>query len=95
MPPGHEKPDVSQLSIGYVAWDYKMAPGLAGIHRHTRDQWLRARQSIPIPIAIANPIAIPIPFSAIPQVRYNQKRLPIIRHFLARGTTVCVAMLNS
>ncbi len=81
---GHEKPDVSQLLTGYLAWVYKMAAGLAGIYRNARDQWLRARQSsliaiaIPIPmaipIAIAIPIPIPIPIPvAIPQIRYNQE----------------------
>ncbi len=80
MTPGHEKPDVSQLSIGHVAWVYKMAAGLAGIHCHARDQWLRGGQSIPIAISIAVPIAIPIaisipiPFSAIPQIWADPKQ---------------------
>ena len=51
---GHEKLDVYQLSISYVAWVYKTAIGLAGIHRHARDQWLRASQSIPLNIAEGN-----------------------------------------
>ena len=51
---GHEKLDVYRLSIGYVAWVYKKADGLSGKHRHARDQWLRASQSIPLKIAEGN-----------------------------------------
>ncbi|RLC09830.1 MAG: diversity-generating retroelement protein bAvd family protein [Deltaproteobacteria bacterium] len=51
---GHEKLDVYRLSIGYVAWVYKKADSLRGIHRHARDQWLRASQSIPLNIAEGN-----------------------------------------
>jgi four helix bundle protein len=51
---GHEKLDVYRLSIGYVAWVYEKSDTLAGIHRHARDQWLRASQSIPLNIAEGN-----------------------------------------
>ncbi|MBW2177572.1 MAG: four helix bundle protein [Deltaproteobacteria bacterium] len=51
---GHEKLDVYRLSIGYVAWVYKKADNLRGSHRHARDQWLRASQSIPLNIAECN-----------------------------------------
>ena len=51
---GHEKLDVYRLSIDYVAWVYKKADDLGGIHRHARDQWLRASQSIPLNIAEGN-----------------------------------------
>ena len=51
---GHEKLDVYRLSIGYVAWVYEKADGLSGKHRHGRDQWLRASQSIPLNIAECN-----------------------------------------
>jgi len=51
---GHEKLDVYQLSLAYVAWVYKQSAGLKGIHRHARDQWLRASQSIPLNIAEGN-----------------------------------------
>ena len=51
---GHEKLDVYQLSIGYVAWVYEKSGGLNGTHRHARDQWLRASQSIPLNIAEGN-----------------------------------------
>jgi four helix bundle protein len=51
---GHEKLDVYRLSIGYVAWVYEKADGLSGKHRHGRDQWLRASQSIPLNIAEGN-----------------------------------------
>ena len=51
---GHEKLDVYRLSIGYVAWVYEKAASLKGVHRHARDQWLRASQSIPLNIAEGN-----------------------------------------
>ena len=51
---GHEKLDVYQLAIGYVAWVFAEAKKLSGIHRHARDQWLRASQSIPLNIAEGN-----------------------------------------
>jgi len=51
---GHEKLDVYQLSINYVAWVYEKAEGLNGLHRTARDQWLRASQSIPLNIAEGN-----------------------------------------
>jgi four helix bundle protein len=51
---GHEKLDVYQLSINYVAWVYEQAESLNGLHRAARDQWLRASQSIPLNIAEGN-----------------------------------------
>ena len=48
---GHEKLDVYRLSIDYVAWVFAQSVELTGIHRHARDQWLRASQSIPLSIA--------------------------------------------
>ena len=51
---GHEKLDVYRLSISYVAWVYEKAKNLKGVHRPARDQWLRARQSIPLNIAEGN-----------------------------------------
>ena len=51
---GHEKLDVYRLSIDYVAWVFAQANELNGIHRHARDQWLRASQSIPLNIAEGN-----------------------------------------
>ena len=51
---GHEKLDVYQLSISYVKWVYIQAGKLTGTHRHARDQWLRASQSIPLNIAEGN-----------------------------------------
>ncbi len=50
----HERLDVYRLSIEYVAFSYRLAKGLAGIHRPARDQWLRAAQSIPLNIAVGN-----------------------------------------
>ena len=51
---GHEKLDVYQLAINYVAWVFQRAEKLNGAHRHARDQWLRASQSIPLNIAEGN-----------------------------------------
>ena len=51
---GHEKLDVYHLAIEYVAWVYEKAADLKGNHRHARDQWLRASQSIPLNIAEGN-----------------------------------------
>ena len=51
---GHEKLDVYRLAIDYVAWVYSQANELGGIHRHARDQWLRASQSIALNIAEGN-----------------------------------------
>ena len=50
----HERLDVYRLSIEYVAFSYRLAKGLIGIHRPARDQWLRAAQSIPLKIAEGN-----------------------------------------
>ena len=50
----HERLDVYRLSIDYVAYSYCIAKGLSGVHRHARDQWLRAAQSIPLNIAEGN-----------------------------------------
>ncbi len=50
----HEKLDVYKLSIEYVAFSYQIAKTLSGVHRHARDQWLRAAQSIPLNIAEGN-----------------------------------------
>lgn len=50
----HEKLDVYRMSIDYVAYSYRLARILAGTHRHARDQWLRAAQSIPLNIAEGN-----------------------------------------
>ena len=51
---GHEKLDVYVLSIDYVSWVYEASERLHGVHRHARDQWLRASQSIPLNIAEGN-----------------------------------------
>ncbi len=51
---GHEQLDVYRLSIDYVAWVFGQASNLTGTHRHARDQWLRASQSIPLNIADGN-----------------------------------------
>ena len=51
---GHEKLDVYRLAISYVAWVFEHSEQLNGAHRHARDQWLRASQSIPLNIAEGN-----------------------------------------
>ena len=50
----HDRLDVYRLSIKYVASSFKTAKSLIGLHRHARDQWLRAAQSIPLNIAEGN-----------------------------------------
>src|SRR3972149_3047900 len=50
----HEKLDVYRLALEYVADCFEMAKRLSGLHRHARDQWLRAAQSIPLNIAEGN-----------------------------------------
>ena len=51
---GHEKLDVYRLAISCVAWVFERSEKLNGVHRHARDQWLRASQSIPLNIAEGN-----------------------------------------
>ena len=50
----HDKLDVYRVAIEYVADSFRVAKDLAGLHRHARDQWLRAAQSIPLKIAAGN-----------------------------------------
>ena len=50
----HERLDVYQLAIEYIALTYRIAKSLHGPKRHVRDQWLRAAQSIPLNIAEGN-----------------------------------------
>ncbi len=50
----HDKLDVYRLAVEYVAESSVMAKRLSGLHRHARDQWLRAAQSIPLNIAAGN-----------------------------------------
>ena len=50
----HEKLDVYCLSIEYVGETFEFAATRSGLHRHSRDQWLRAAQSIPLNIAEGN-----------------------------------------
>ncbi len=51
---GHEKLDVYQISLKYIAWVHANCDNLSGTHRHARDQLLRASQSIPLNIAEGN-----------------------------------------
>ncbi|WP_168564959.1 four helix bundle protein [Crateriforma spongiae] len=50
----HQRLDVYRLSIEYVATSFDASESLTGRHRHARDQWLRAAQSIPLNIAEGN-----------------------------------------
>ena len=50
----HNRLDVYRLSIEYVANAFDSSRSLEGLHRHARDQWLRAAQSIPLNIAEGN-----------------------------------------
>ncbi len=50
----HDRLDVYRLSIDYVASSFSVAKDLIGLHRHARDQWVRAAQSIPLNIAEGN-----------------------------------------
>jgi four helix bundle protein len=50
----HERLDVYRLAIAYVARSFEASRSLDGLHRHARDQWLRAAQSIPLNIAEGN-----------------------------------------
>ena len=50
----HDRLDVYRLSIDDVTSSFAIAKELNGLHRHARDQWLRAAQSIPLSIAEGN-----------------------------------------
>ena len=50
----HEKLDVYRLAIEYLAASFDHAKSLKDLHRHARDQWLRAAQSISLNIAEGN-----------------------------------------
>lgn len=50
----HEKLDVYRVALQYTAWSFHLAKRLSGLHRHARDQLLRASQSIPQNIAEGN-----------------------------------------
>ncbi|MCK6555290.1 four helix bundle protein [Candidatus Binatia bacterium] len=47
----HERLDVYQVSLEFAAWSYELARGLKSVDRHSRDQLLRASQSIALNIA--------------------------------------------
>ena len=50
----HDRLDVYRLAIECTADSFTVAKALSGLHRHARDQWLRAAQSIPLNIAEGN-----------------------------------------
>jgi four helix bundle protein len=47
----HERLDVYQVSLDFAAWAYELAKPLKSIDRHSRDQLLRASQSITLNVA--------------------------------------------
>ena len=50
----HEKLDVYNVALEFVAWSFEMSRALAGPHRHAREQLLRSSQSVPENIAEGN-----------------------------------------
>ncbi len=50
----HERLDVYRAAIEYVGWAHRLCMGLKGDQRSTKDQLLRASQSIPLNIAEGN-----------------------------------------
>jgi four helix bundle protein len=50
---GHEKLDVYQAAIEYVAWAYRFCESVKG-HRNAKDQLIRASQAIVLNIAEGN-----------------------------------------
>lgn len=50
----HERLDVYRAAIEYVGWAHRLCTGLKGDQRSTKDQLLRASQSIPLNIAEGN-----------------------------------------
>jgi len=50
----HDRLDVYRLSIDYVARSCEASQSLERLHRHARDPWFRAAQSIPLNIAAGN-----------------------------------------
>mgnify|MGYP001816964223 CR=1 FL=1 len=50
----HEKLDVYQLALEYVAYAFERVEQLSGSARTAREQWLRASQSTPLNIADGN-----------------------------------------
>ena len=50
----HEQLDVYRAAIEYVGWAHRLCTGLKGEHRGSKDQLLRASQSIPLNIAEGN-----------------------------------------
>jgi len=50
----HEKLDVYKTAIEYTRWAILISKRASGMHRHSRDQLLRASQSIPLNIAEGN-----------------------------------------
>lgn len=50
----HEKLDVYRVAVEYFARMNRAARELSGVERLTRDQWVRAAQSVPLNIAEGN-----------------------------------------
>ncbi|TWT93170.1 four helix bundle protein [Neorhodopirellula pilleata] len=50
----HDRLDVYRLFLEDVSAAFEISKSLSGLHRHARDQWLRAAQSIPLNLAEDN-----------------------------------------
>ena len=50
----HERLDVYQVSLDLVTFVFALVAPMTGVHRHARDQIIRASQSIPLNIAEGN-----------------------------------------
>ena len=77
----HERLDVYQISLQFVAWVWGRVERLKGHLRHARDELIRASQSIPRNIAEGN----------------GKRSLPDRKRFfeIARGSALeCVAVLD-
>ena len=54
MPFDHEKLDVYRVSVEFMKWAFALCERFTGLHRHARDQLLRAALSVPLNIAEGN-----------------------------------------
>lgn len=50
----HEKLDVYRIAIEMTAWVFGLSRTLSDLNRHTKDQMIRASQSVPLNIAEGN-----------------------------------------
>ena len=71
--------DVYRIALDYVAFVYGIADDLSGKHRHSRDQLLRASQSIPLNMHTKAPITVTIT-AALITITMKKNKLPTIRN---------------